>query len=223
MRTKKHLVEQTLAKLRDLEKRTGLEMTVPRAAKKLGITVQRSYRWQTCSGSFQRRTSPSVSGLRGMKTAASTHHRRAGARHLDGEDLKAGKFRASFEADSPPGAGQSRRFRNLNGTHAFADPSSCRGGQSPRSQVVQHDRSRQQNCKRCRVPSDGLHRRALSRPEHHHPRSDSRRPAVRIVDRSADIACDPKCAPVRTLFHFFLNGMYESKMSTKPRVCSQSR
>jgi putative transposase len=37
---KKHTVEQIIAKLREMEKLTGQGMSIPMAAKKLGITDQ---------------------------------------------------------------------------------------------------------------------------------------------------------------------------------------
>jgi putative transposase len=51
--TKKHSIEQIIAKLREMEKLTGQGMTIPQAAKKLGITDQTFYRWRTRYGSLK--------------------------------------------------------------------------------------------------------------------------------------------------------------------------
>jgi transposase len=51
--SKKHSVEQIIAKLREMEKLTGQGMTIPQAAKKLGITDQTFYRWRTRYGSLK--------------------------------------------------------------------------------------------------------------------------------------------------------------------------
>ena len=53
MTTKKHSIEQIIAKLREMEKLTGQGMTIPQAAKKLGITDQTFYRWRTRYGSLK--------------------------------------------------------------------------------------------------------------------------------------------------------------------------
>jgi transposase-like protein len=53
MPAKKHSVEQIIAKLREMEKLTGQGMTIPQAAKKLGITDQTFYRWRTRYGSLK--------------------------------------------------------------------------------------------------------------------------------------------------------------------------
>jgi putative transposase len=50
---KKHTVEQIIAKLREMEKLIGQGMTIPMAAKKLGITDQTFYRWRTRYGSLK--------------------------------------------------------------------------------------------------------------------------------------------------------------------------
>jgi putative transposase len=53
MATKKHTVEQIIAKLREVEKLTGQGMTIPMAAKKVGITDQTFYRWRTRYGALK--------------------------------------------------------------------------------------------------------------------------------------------------------------------------
>lgn len=53
MPAKKHTVEQIIAKLREMEKLIGQGMTIPMAAKKLGITDQTFYRWRTRYGSLK--------------------------------------------------------------------------------------------------------------------------------------------------------------------------
>ena len=53
MPAKKHSVEQIIAKLREMEKLIGQGMTIPMAAKKLGITDQTFYRWRTRYGSLK--------------------------------------------------------------------------------------------------------------------------------------------------------------------------
>ena len=44
---KRHSVEQIIAKLREVEKLTGQGMSIPMAAKRVGITDQTFYRWRT--------------------------------------------------------------------------------------------------------------------------------------------------------------------------------
>jgi len=53
MVTKKHTVEQIIAKLREVEKLTGQGMSIPMAAKKVGITDQTFYRWRTRYGALK--------------------------------------------------------------------------------------------------------------------------------------------------------------------------
>ena len=43
---KKYSVEQIIAKLREVEKLQGQGMSIPQAAKKIGITDQTFYRWR---------------------------------------------------------------------------------------------------------------------------------------------------------------------------------
>jgi transposase len=47
MVTKKETVEQIIAKVREVEKFTGQGMSIPMAAKKVGITDQTFQRWHT--------------------------------------------------------------------------------------------------------------------------------------------------------------------------------
>lgn len=51
--TKKHTVEQIIAKLREVEKLTGQGMSIPLASKKVGITDQTFYRWRTRYGALK--------------------------------------------------------------------------------------------------------------------------------------------------------------------------
>jgi len=51
--TKRHSVEQIIAKLREVEKLTGQGMSIPMAAKKVGITDQTFYRWRTRYGALK--------------------------------------------------------------------------------------------------------------------------------------------------------------------------
>jgi len=51
--SKKHSVEQIIAKLREVEKLTGQGMSIPVAAKKVGITDQTFYRWRTRYGALK--------------------------------------------------------------------------------------------------------------------------------------------------------------------------
>ena len=53
MVTKKHTVEQIIAKLREVEKLTGQGMSIPMAAKRVGITDQTFYRWRTRYGALK--------------------------------------------------------------------------------------------------------------------------------------------------------------------------
>jgi transposase-like protein len=46
-------VEQIIAKLREVEKLTGQGMTIPMAAKKVGITDQTFYRWRIRYGALK--------------------------------------------------------------------------------------------------------------------------------------------------------------------------
>ena len=46
MPVKKHSVEQIIARLREIEKLTGQGMSVPMAARKVGVTDQTFYRWR---------------------------------------------------------------------------------------------------------------------------------------------------------------------------------
>jgi putative transposase len=50
---KKHSVEQIIAKLREVEKLTAQGMTIPLAAKKVGVTDQTFYRWRTRYGALK--------------------------------------------------------------------------------------------------------------------------------------------------------------------------
>lgn len=49
----RHSVEQMIAKLREVEKLTGQGMTIPMAAKKVGITDQTFYRWRIRYGALK--------------------------------------------------------------------------------------------------------------------------------------------------------------------------
>jgi len=46
MKTKKHTVEQIITKLRQAEVELAKGVTIPQAARKLGITEQTYYRWR---------------------------------------------------------------------------------------------------------------------------------------------------------------------------------
>ena len=46
-------MEQIIAKLREVEKLTGQGMTIPMAAKKVGITDQTFYRWRIRYGALK--------------------------------------------------------------------------------------------------------------------------------------------------------------------------
>jgi len=50
---KKHSVEQIIAKLREVEKLTGQGISIPMAAKRVGITDQTFYRWRTRYGALK--------------------------------------------------------------------------------------------------------------------------------------------------------------------------
>jgi hypothetical protein len=50
---KKHSVEQIIAKLREIEKLTAQGMSVPMAAKKVGVTDQTFYRWRIRYGALK--------------------------------------------------------------------------------------------------------------------------------------------------------------------------
>lgn len=47
MPVKKYSVEQIIAKLREVEKLTGQGMSIPMAAKNVGVTDQTFHRWRT--------------------------------------------------------------------------------------------------------------------------------------------------------------------------------
>ena len=53
MPTKRHSIEQIIAKLREVEKLIGQGMTIPQAAKRVGITDQTFYRWRTRYGALK--------------------------------------------------------------------------------------------------------------------------------------------------------------------------
>jgi putative transposase len=53
MAVKKYSVEQIIAKLREIEKLTAQGMTIPMAAKKVGVTDQTFYRWRTRYGALK--------------------------------------------------------------------------------------------------------------------------------------------------------------------------
>jgi transposase len=53
MAVKKHTVEQIIVKLREVEKLTGQGMTIPQAAKRVGVTDQIYYRWRTRYGALK--------------------------------------------------------------------------------------------------------------------------------------------------------------------------
>ena len=53
MATKKHSIEQIIAKLREVEKLQGQGLTIPAAAKRVGITDQTYYRWRTRYGALK--------------------------------------------------------------------------------------------------------------------------------------------------------------------------
>jgi transposase-like protein len=50
---KKHSVEQIIAKLREIEKLNAQGMSVPLAAKKVGVTDQTFYRWRIRYGALK--------------------------------------------------------------------------------------------------------------------------------------------------------------------------
>ena len=53
MPVKKHSVEQIIAKLREIEKLTAQGMSVPMAARKVGVTDQTFYRWRLRYGALK--------------------------------------------------------------------------------------------------------------------------------------------------------------------------
>ena len=53
MPVKKHSVEQIIAKVREIEKPTGQGMSVPIAARKVGVTDQTFYRWRIPYGALK--------------------------------------------------------------------------------------------------------------------------------------------------------------------------
>ena len=53
MSVKKHSVEQIIAKLREIEKLTAQGMSVPMAARKVGVTDQTFYRWRIRYGALK--------------------------------------------------------------------------------------------------------------------------------------------------------------------------
>ena len=53
MTVKKFTVEQIIAKLREIEKLTAQGMTIPLAAKKVGLTDQTFYRWRARYGALK--------------------------------------------------------------------------------------------------------------------------------------------------------------------------
>ena len=53
MPVKKHTVEQIIAKLREVEKLTAQGMSVPMAARKVGVTDQTFYRWRVRYGALK--------------------------------------------------------------------------------------------------------------------------------------------------------------------------
>lgn len=53
MPVKKHSVEQIIARLREIEKVTAQGMSIPLAAKKVGVTDQTFYRWRIRYGALK--------------------------------------------------------------------------------------------------------------------------------------------------------------------------
>ena len=53
MPAKKYTVEQIIAKLREIEKLQGQGMSIPQAAKKVGVTDQTFYRWRLRYGALK--------------------------------------------------------------------------------------------------------------------------------------------------------------------------
>ena len=53
MPVKKHSVEQIIAKLREIEKLTAQGLSIPLAAKKVGVTDQTFYRWRLRYGALK--------------------------------------------------------------------------------------------------------------------------------------------------------------------------
>ena len=53
MPVKKHTVEQIIAKLREVEKLTAQGMSVPMAARRVGVTDQTFYRWRVRYGALK--------------------------------------------------------------------------------------------------------------------------------------------------------------------------
>ena len=53
MQSKKHTPEQIIAKLRQAEVELAKGLTIPQAARKLGITEQTYYRWRKKSGGIR--------------------------------------------------------------------------------------------------------------------------------------------------------------------------
>ena len=53
MPVKKHSVEQIIAKLREIEKLTAQGMSVPMAARRVGVTDQTFYRWRIRYGALK--------------------------------------------------------------------------------------------------------------------------------------------------------------------------
>jgi transposase-like protein len=53
MAQKRHSVEQIIAKLREVEKLQAQGVSIPAAAKKVGITDQTFYRWRTRYGALK--------------------------------------------------------------------------------------------------------------------------------------------------------------------------
>ena len=53
MPVKKHSVEQIIAKLREIEKLTAQGLSIPLAAKRVGVTDQTFYRWRIRYGALK--------------------------------------------------------------------------------------------------------------------------------------------------------------------------
>jgi len=88
----RYSVEQIIAKLREVEKLTGQGMTIPMAAKKVGITDQTFYRWRIRYGALKEDEAKVAAVAQTGEHTTEADRGRAGARHLDAAGSTTGEI-----------------------------------------------------------------------------------------------------------------------------------
>jgi putative transposase len=92
MPARKYSVEQIVAKLRAMERLQGEGLSIPTAAKRLGISDQTFYRWRLKYGALKEDEAQRLKALEQENSRLKKDRRRAGPRDLAAEGPPTGKM-----------------------------------------------------------------------------------------------------------------------------------